>query len=172
MLSQNFDSQSTGLFFPRHSGIAQRYGWALENNLADQRMARQNSSSLQALPLLSADAEEDKVLFGYNLLVQNHRARSLCQGPTPSALYALLVTATSPWAPASLFTTEPHLAAPLWTHTIVYTFFTSLPELKTPRSCYKGKGRSLPTAFEKDTNEPDDNEAQGFSVATLGRTSR
>lgn len=112
-----------------------------------------------------------QVPSGHRLLVQNHRAHPLCQGPTLTALHALLL-ATSPWAQASPLAMEQHLTAPLWTYAIAYTSSQSLCELETPRSCYKGAVRSLPTTLERDSNKPDDNAAPEFSLSTLGRTSR
>lgn len=113
-----------------------------------------------------------QVPSGHHLLVQNHRAHPLRQGPTLTARHALLLAATSPWAQASPLAVEPHLPAPLCTYAIAYTSSQSLRELETPRSCYKGAVRSLPTTLEWDSNKPDDKAAPGFSLSTLGRTSR
>lgn len=136
-------------------------------------VARQNGSSLHALPFFQLMQRGiQQVPSGHHLLFQNHRAHPLCQGPTLTALHALLLAATSPRARASPLAMEPHLTAPLWTYAMAYTSSQSLCELETPRSCYKGAVRSLPTTLEQDSNKPDDNAEPGFSLSTLGRTSR
>lgn len=139
----------------------------------DTCVARQNGSSLHAPPFLSADAEGDTTSSLWTSLAgpesQGSPSASGTNAHCPSCPTSRRNKPLGSSEPARCGTT-PHSSSLHLCNCL--HIFPEPPRAGNSRSCYKGAVRSLPTTLEWDSNKPDDNAAPGFSLSTLGRTSR
>lgn len=129
----------------------------------DTCVTRQTSSSLHALPFLSADAEEDAV--------STLRTLFAC----PESQCSFSVSGTSiiyPSSPASCCNKAPGLSKPIYNRITPHSSSALMQLLvHSPRDSESWrfpvhatwwKVCSLPTASKRDSKKPNDNEVPGF----------